>query len=89
MNHPDSPAQKLPVGIALQTELLAADGSVCARGYLTMKENSAGNFYPKQTLQPDAVPAQVRIVEHGTRAITEFRKSAPGRMTEFHRLVLG
>ena len=78
----------LPLNTLLQTELLTADGRVSAKGYLLMKEAAGGNFYPKVTSIADATPAQVDILNHGKRAITECRKSEPGRMTEFLRLRL-
>ncbi|MEO6785079.1 MAG: hypothetical protein ABI318_03010 [Chthoniobacteraceae bacterium] len=78
----------LPLNTLLQTELLTADGRVCAKGYLLMKETDGGNFYPKVTALPDAAPAQADILNHGKREIAECRKSEPGRMTEFLRLRL-
>jgi hypothetical protein len=78
----------LPLNTLLQTELLTADGRVCSRGYLLMKEKDGGNFYPKVTALPDATPAQADILNYGKREIVECRKSEPGRMTEFLRLRL-
>lgn len=54
-----------------------------------MKDKDGGFFYPKVTALPDAIPAMADILNHGKRAITECRKSEPGRMTEFLRLRLG
>lgn len=78
-----------PLNTLLQTELLTADGRVCVRGYLLMKDNDGGFFYPKVTVIPDATPAVAEILNHGKREITDCRKSEPGRMTEFLRLKLG
>lgn len=79
----------VPLNTLVQTELLTADGGVCTKGYLLMKDKDSGFFYPKVTALPDAIPAMADILNHGKRAITECRKSEPGRMTEFLRLRLG
>ena len=78
----------LPLNTLLQTELLTADGRACVRGYLLMKEKDLGLFYPKVTTLPDEAPALADILNHGKREITECRKNAQGRMSEFYRLRL-
>ncbi len=78
----------LPLNTLVQTELLTADGRVCMKGYLLMKEKDAGFFYPKVTPLPDDAPAHANILGHGKRGITEVRQSEPGRMTEYLRLKL-
>ena len=78
-----------PLNTLVQTELLTADGRVCVKGYLLMKDKDSGFFYPKVTTIPDATPAVADILNHGKRPITECRKSEPGRMTEYVRLRLG
>ena len=78
----------LPLNTLLQTQLLTSDGRICVKGYLLMKEKDAGLFYPKVTSFPDDAPALADILNHGKHQITECRKNAQGRMSEFYRLRL-
>ena len=78
----------LPLNTLLQTKLLTADGRVCVSGYLLMKEKDGGFFYPKVISLPDDAPALADILNHGKREITECRKNAQQRMSEFYRLRL-
>lgn len=78
----------LPLNTLLQTDLLTADGNVCMKGYLLMKQKDGAFFYPKVTALPDAAPALADILNHGRQKVVECRKSEPGRMTEYMRLRL-
>jgi hypothetical protein len=53
-----------------------------------MKEKDGGFFYPKVISLPDDAPALADILNHGKREITECRKNAQQRMSEFYRLRL-